>query len=105
MLIHCTVVNSSYQQNSRVLYTFIANKPFSQLWDISHKNFIFLKTFDSEASYIEVLLTDQNSNCLEIKDKINITLVINQSITYKKWHAIQFNQENICERLSTFIFC
>ena len=54
-----------------------------------------MKTFDSEASYIEVSFTNQNSNCLEIKDKINITLVINQSITYKKWHAIQFNQERI----------
>ena len=105
MLIHSTVVNSSYQQNSRVLYTFIANKSFSQLWDISHKNFIFLKTFDLEASYIEVLFTDQNSNCLEIKGKISITFVINQNITYKKWHAIQFNQENICERLWTFVFC
>ena len=48
ILIHCNVVNNSYQQNSRVLYTFVPNKSFGQLLDISSKSFIFLKTFDSE---------------------------------------------------------
>ena len=47
----------------------------NQLLDMSPKNFIFLKTFDSEFSYIEVLFTDQNSKPLEIEDKINIELV------------------------------
>ena len=59
------------------MYKFVSNKSFGQLLDISPKNFIFLKTFDSEFSYIEVWFTDQNSNPLEIEDKINITLVIN----------------------------
>ena len=39
--------------------------------------FIFLETFDSEFSYIQLWFTDQNSKPLEIEDKINITLVIN----------------------------
>ena len=43
VLMHCNVVNNSYQQNSRVLYTFISNKSFGQLLDISSNNFIFLK--------------------------------------------------------------
>ena len=77
VLIHCNVVNNSYQQNSRVLYTFVPNKFFGQLLDVSRKNFIFLKPFDSEFSYIEVWFMDQNSNPLETEDKINITLVIN----------------------------
>ena len=59
------------------LYTFVLNKSFSQLLDISPGNFIFLKTFDSTFSYIEVWFTDQNYNPLEIEDKINITVVIN----------------------------
>ena len=37
-----------------------------QLLDISSENFIFVKTFDSELSYIEVSLTGQNSEPLEI---------------------------------------
>ena len=77
VLIHCNVVNNSYQQNSRVFYTFVLNKSFGQLLDISPENFIFLKTFDSQFSYDEVWVTDQNSNPLDIEDKINITLVIN----------------------------
>ena len=52
VLIHCNVVNNSYQQKSRVLYTFVLNKSFVQLLDISPENFVFLKTFDSEFSYI-----------------------------------------------------
>ena len=46
VLIHYNVVNS-YQQNSRVLYRFFPNKSFGQLLDISPKNFVLLKTFDS----------------------------------------------------------
>ena len=48
VLIHCNVVNNSYQQNWRALYTFVPNKSFGQLLDISSNNFIFLKTLDSE---------------------------------------------------------
>ena len=77
VLIHCNVVNNSCQQTWRVLYTCVPNKSFGQLLNISPENFIFLKTFDSEFSYIEVWFTDQNANPLEIEDKINITLVIN----------------------------
>ena len=76
VLIDCNVVNNSYQQNSRVLHTFVPRKSFGQLLDISPKNFIFLITFDSKFLYIEVWFTDQNSNPLEIDDKINIILVI-----------------------------
>ena len=77
VLVHCNIVSNDYQHDSGVLYTFISNKSFGQLLDISPKNFIYLKTFNSEFSYIEKWFTDQNSKPLEIEDKINITLVIN----------------------------
>ena len=76
VLIHCNVVNVSYQWNSRVLYTFVPNKSFGQLLNVSPENFIFLKIFDSEFSHRDGWFTDQNSKPLEIEDKINITLVI-----------------------------
>ena len=76
MLVHCNIVNNDYQQDSKVLYTFVPNKPFGSLLEISPTNQIFLKTFDSEFHYIEVWFTDQNSQPLEIEDKINLTLVI-----------------------------
>ena len=77
VLIHCNTVDNDYQLDSRVSYTFVSNESFGQLLDISPNNFIFLKTFNSEFSYIEVWFTDQNSKPLETEDKINITLVIN----------------------------
>ena len=43
VLINCNVGNNIYQQNSRVLYTFVSNTLFGQLLDISAKNSIFLK--------------------------------------------------------------
>ena len=51
LLIHCNIVNNDYQQNSRVLYTFLPNKSFGQLLDISLKNFILLKYFFHTLKY------------------------------------------------------
>ena len=77
VLIRCNVINNSCQQNFRVLYTFVPNKSFGKLLNILPENVIFLKSFDSEFSYTEVWFSDQDSNSLEIKDKVNIILVIN----------------------------
>ena len=43
VLVHCHIVNNDYQQNLRVLYTFIPNKWFGQLLYISPINFLFFK--------------------------------------------------------------
>ena len=50
-------------------YTFIPDKSLGQLFNISPKNLIFLNTFDSEFSYIEVWFPGQNSKPLEIEEK------------------------------------
>ena len=76
VLVHCNVVNNDYQQDSRVLYTFVPNKPFGSLSEISPANYIFLKTFDSNFLNNKVWFRDQNSRPLEIEDRINLTLVI-----------------------------
>ena len=76
VLVHWNVTNIYYQQDSGVLYTFVPNKSFGSLLEISPKNHIFLKTFNSEFQDIRVWFTDQNSQPLEIEDRINLTLVI-----------------------------
>ena len=76
VLVRCDTVNKDYQQDSRVLYTFVPNKPFGSLLEISPTNHIFLKTFNSEYDEIIVWFTDQNSQPLEIEDRINLTMVI-----------------------------
>ena len=99
-LMHCNIINNSYQQKSRFLQIFVPNKWFDQLLNISPENSIVLKTFDSEFSYMEVWLTNQNSNLLVIEDKINLTLVINQSITYKNSTLFSSTKRlNICKTL------
>ena len=57
ILVHCNTVNNDYQQDSRVLYTFVPNKLFGSLLEISPTNFIPLKTFNSEFQAIEVWFT------------------------------------------------
>ena len=76
-LVHYNIVNSDCTESLRVLYTLIPNKLFDKLLDIFPKNFIILKTFNSEFPYIEAWFIDQISKPLEIQDKIDISLVIN----------------------------
>ena len=73
LLVYCNIVNKNYQQDSRVVYTFVLNKLFGSLSEISPKNLIFLKTCHSD---IEIWFADQNSQPLYIEYKINLTLVI-----------------------------
>ena len=58
VLVYCNIVKNNFQQGSRVLDTLVPNKSFGQLLNISPKSFIFLKTFNSEFSYIEVWFTN-----------------------------------------------
>ena len=76
ILVHCDVANNDYRQDSRVLYTFVLNKPFGSLLEISPTNHILLKTFNSEYNEMKVWFTEQNSQPLEIEDRINLTMVI-----------------------------
>ena len=76
VLVHCNLVNNDYQQESRILYTFVPSKTFGSLLEISPRNHVFLKTFNSEFREIKVWFTDQKSKPLEIEDKINVTLII-----------------------------
>ena len=75
VLVHCKIVNNDYQQDSSVLYTFVPNKPFGSMLEISPTSHIFLKTFNSEYNEIEFWLRDQNNKALEIEDRINLAMV------------------------------
>ena len=72
VLVHCNLVNNDY----RILYTFVPNKTFGSLLEISPTNQVFLKTFNSEFQEVKVWFTDQTSKPLELEDKIKITLII-----------------------------
>ena len=76
VLIHWDIVNNDYQQDSRVLYTFVPNRHFGSLLEISSTNHIFLKTFNSEYEKIKVWFPDQNCQPLEMEDRIKLTMRI-----------------------------
>ena len=79
VLVHFNLVNDSYQQASRVLFTFVPDKQYGQLVSISPHSLVFLKTMNTDFSKIEIWFTDQNNNALEIEDNVSISLVINTS--------------------------
>ena len=72
----CNLIDNIYQQESKVLITFVPNKQFGQLLTVEPKPLIMLKAISAEFSFIEIWFTDQNDRPLEIKDNINITLMI-----------------------------
>ena len=48
VLVHCNLVNKSYQQASRVLFTFVQTKQNGQLISTSAHSLVFLKTMNTE---------------------------------------------------------
>ena len=76
VLVHCNLVNSSYQQASKVLFTFVPNKNYGQLITVSPETLIMLKTVNIEFSFIEIWFTDQDNRPLEIEDSVNISLIV-----------------------------
>ena len=76
ILVHCNLVNNSYQKASKVLFTFVPNKQFGQLITISPHLLTMLKTTNAEFQSIQVCFTDQSNRPLEIEDIINIRLIV-----------------------------
>ena len=75
-LVHSNLVKNNYQQASKVLFTFVLNKKFGQLTNISPHSLTMLSTTNTKFSFIEVWFTDQNNERLEIEDSVNLTLIV-----------------------------
>ena len=73
---YCNLVKNNYKQASTVLFTFVPNKQFDQLINISPHSLIMLNTTNTEFSLIEVWFTYQNSKSLEIEGNVNMLLII-----------------------------
>ena len=76
VLVHCNLVNNTYQEASKVLFTFVPNKQFGQLITISPHLLTMLKTTNAEFQSIQLWFTDENNRPLKIEDSVNITLII-----------------------------
>ena len=73
---HCNFVENDYQHTSVVLISFVPNKQFGQLINISPLTLTMMNTVNTEFSFVDVWFTDQASKALEIEDSVNLTLVI-----------------------------
>ena len=76
VLVHCNLVKNDYQHTSKVLFSFVPNKQFGQLINISPHSLTIMNTVNTEFSYVEVWFTNQASKALEAEDNVNLTLII-----------------------------
>ena len=75
-LMHCNVVKSDYQQASKVMFSFVPNKQFGQLVNISPHPMIMLNTINTELSFIDVCFTEQSSKSVEIEYNVSMIFVV-----------------------------
>ena len=72
-LVHSNLVKNDYQHTSKVLFTFIPNKQFEQLINISPHSLTMMNTINIEFSFVEVWFRVQVSETLEVEDNDNLT--------------------------------
>ena len=76
VLFHCNLVKNDYQHASKVLFSFVPNKKFGQLLNISPHVFTMMNTINTEFSSVEAWFTDQSSKALEIEYNVTLTVII-----------------------------
>ena len=77
---HCNLVKNDYPYSSKVLFSFVPNKQFGQLINISPHSLTMMNTVNTEFSFVEVWFTDQASKALKTEDNVNLTKIIGQSL-------------------------
>ena len=64
VLVHCNLVKNDYQHTSKVLFSFVPNKQFGQLINISPHSLTMMNTVNTDFYFVEVWFTDQISKVL-----------------------------------------
>ena len=60
-----------------MLYTFTPNKSYAYLLNVEPSNLVFLKTYNTEFDETIIIFIDENGKPLEVEDKVNLALLIN----------------------------
>ena len=58
VLVHCNLVKNDYQHTSKALFTFVPNKEFRHLINISPHTLTMINTVDTELYFVKVWFTD-----------------------------------------------
>ena len=69
-------MKNDYQHTSKVLFSFVTNKQFGHLINISLHSLTMMNTAKTEFSFVEVWFTDLASKALEIEDSVKFTQII-----------------------------
>ena len=80
VLVYYNLVKNDYQHTLKVLFTFVPDKEFGQLINISPHSLTKMTTVNTEFSSVEVWFTDQATKALEIEDNVNFTLIIGETL-------------------------
>ena len=75
VLVHFNLVKNDYQHTSKVLFSFVPNKQFGQLINISPHFLTMMNTVNTEFSFVKVWFTDHSSKVLEIEENVNLTVI------------------------------
>ena len=77
---HCSLVKNDYQHTSKVLFTFVPNKQFGLLVNISPHSLTMMNTVKTKFSTVEVWFTVQVNKALKIEDNVNLTQLIGYTL-------------------------
>ena len=72
VLVHYNLVKNDYQHSSKVSFSFVPNKQFGELINISPNTLTMMNTVNAGFSFIEAWFTDQVSQALEIENNLNL---------------------------------
>ena len=76
VLVICNLVQNTYLQESKLLFSFAPNSKFGSLLSITLQELKYCETIDSIFDYVEVLFTDENNRPLQIDDHVTISISI-----------------------------
>ena len=76
VLVFCTLVENAYLQDSKLLFSFVANSRFGSLLSITPQVLKYCDTVDFIFDYIEISFTDQNGRPLQIHYDITVSIII-----------------------------
>ena len=54
VLVHCNLVKNDYQHTSKLVFSFVLNKQFGQLINISPHSLTMMNSVNTEFSFVEV---------------------------------------------------
>ena len=75
VLVHCNLIKNDYQQTLKVLLTFVPNKQFGQLINISPHSLMMMSRVNVVFFFVKVWFTDHVSKVVAIEDNVNLVQI------------------------------